>query len=172
MNGLKISLLLAFVATLAACGGGGAVKEDSAADAEAVKVTPAETVPLEEAYTGHPLDNPDSLLSKRTLYFDFDSSYVKDEEQKIIEAHGNYLSQNPNAKIVLEGHCDERGSREYNVALGERRAKAVDRLIKLMGVAQKQVELVSYGEERPAKLGHDESTWALNRRVEIVYDQR
>lgn len=172
VNWLKVSLLVSFMLGLVACGGGGApVKEEPV---EPVQVTPAETTPLAEApiFSGHPLDDPESLLFKRILYFDFDSSYVKADEQAIIEAHGKYISENPNAKVTLEGHADERGSREYNIALGERRAKAVDRLIKLLGVAKGQLDVISYGEERPAKLGHDEAAWQFNRRVEIVYDRR
>lgn len=120
-------------------------------------------------YTGDPLNDPDSLLSKRTVYFDFDKSNIKPEARKIIEAHAEYLAGHPNVRIVLEGHCDERGTREYNLGLGERRAKSVEQVLNLLGVSGSQLEMVSYGEERPAAMGHDESSWALNRRVEFVY---
>jgi peptidoglycan-associated lipoprotein len=109
------------------------------------------------------------MLSKRVVYFDFDKSVIKPDARQIIEAHANYLSANPNVHVTLEGHCDERGTREYNLGLGERRAKAVEQVMSLLGVSASQMEVVSYGEERPAAMGHDESAWALNRRVEIVY---
>ncbi len=123
----------------------------------------------ESQISGNPLDDPDSLLSKRTVYFDFDMSEIKPEALNIVEAHAKYLADNPNVSIVLEGHADERGTREYNLSLGERRAKAVQRVMNLMGVSPNQLELVSYGEERPIAMGHSEAAWALNRRVEIVY---
>ncbi len=110
-----------------------------------------------------------SLLAKRTVYFDFDRAEIKPEAREIIEAHAKQLAANPNMRVVLEGHCDERGTREYNLGLGERRARAVQRVMSLMGVSNRQLELVSYGEERPAAMGHDESAWSLNRRVEFVY---
>ncbi len=124
------------------------------------------------AFQGHPLDDPASLLSRRTVYFEFDSSLVKDEDRPILEAHATYLAGHPSAAIVLEGHADERGSREYNVALGERRAKAVRQLMLIQGAGADQIKLVSYGEERPAAEGHSEESWRLNRRVEIVYRSR
>jgi peptidoglycan-associated lipoprotein len=90
----------------------------------------------------------------------------------IIEAHGKYLANNPSFKVRLEGHTDERGSREYNLALGERRARSVEQLLKLQGVSANQIEIISYGEEMPSAFGHDESSWQLNRRVELVYPQK
>jgi len=125
-----------------------------------------------EAQAVHPLDQPDSLLSKRVVYFDFDSAQVKEEYRPIVEAHAKYLATHPSAHVVLEGHADERGTREYNMALGERRANAVKKLMVLMGADPDQIDVVSYGEERPAVLGHDESAWSKNRRVEIVYKRR
>lgn len=120
-------------------------------------------------FVGDPLQDPDSLLSERTVYFDFDKSEIKPEARQLIEAHAEYLSSRPSVSIVLEGHADERGTREYNLGLGERRAKAVQQVMTLLGVSRDQIEVVSYGEERPVAMGHDEAAWALNRRVEIVY---
>ncbi len=120
-------------------------------------------------YSGDPLNDPDSLLSKRTIYFDFDRSDIKPEARKIIEAHAEYLVSNPDARIVLEGHCDERGTREYNLSLGERRANSVEQILGLLGVSARQLEVVSYGEERPVAMGHEDAAWRLNRRVEFVY---
>ena len=121
---------------------------------------------------GHPLDDPAGVLAARTVYFEFDSSELPASERVKIEAHARYLSEHSGALITLEGHADERGSREYNIALGERRADAVRRLMTLLGAADPQIRAISYGEERPAADGHDESAWGLNRRVEIVYRVR
>jgi peptidoglycan-associated lipoprotein len=109
------------------------------------------------------------LLAKRTVYFDFDSSEIKGEGTDIVAAHAKYLAANPATRVRLEGHTDDRGSREYNIGLGERRAQSVRRALLLQGAADAQISTVSYGEERPAVAGHDEAAWAKNRRVEIVY---
>ncbi len=120
-------------------------------------------------FVGDPLQDPASLLSMRTVYFDFDKSEIRSDARDIIEAHARYLSGNPSTRIVVEGHADERGTREYNLGLGERRAKSVQQIMTLLGVSSSQIEMVSYGEERPAAMGHDEDAWALNRRVEFIY---
>ena len=116
------------------------------------------------------LNDPASLLSKRVLYFDFDSSKINEEERAIVTAHAGFLANNPVAKMTLEGHADERGTREYNIGLGERRALAVRQLLLFMGARDDQIQTISYGEEKPASLGHDDSSWRLNRRVEILYE--
>jgi peptidoglycan-associated lipoprotein len=108
-------------------------------------------------------------LSKTTIYFAYDSSDLDAESQAVAEAHASYLMNNA-ARVVLEGHADERGTREYNLALGERRAKAVASVFEALGVNMANIETVSYGEENPAVEGHDESAWHLNRRVEIRYE--
>ncbi len=115
------------------------------------------------------LNDPASPLSKRVLYFELDSSQISDEDREIIAAHARFLAAHPDISIVLEGHADERGTREYNLALGERRAKAVQQLLVLQGVDPRQVQVISFGEERPVALDHNESAWRLNRRVEILY---
>ena len=115
------------------------------------------------------LDDPQSPLSVRTIYFEYDSSEISSDYRSTVEAHSLYLQQNPSTSVILEGHGDERGSREYNLALGERRAKAVKQQMLLLGANSNQIRLVSYGEERPASDGHDESSWQQNRRVEILY---
>jgi peptidoglycan-associated lipoprotein len=137
----------------------------------------AETTPLGSGagvLGSDPLDDtsPDNPLSTRIIYFDFDSSLIKDEFRTAVIAHGEYLAANPERSIRLEGHTDERGTREYNIALGERRARAVEQLLALQGVRAGQIEVVSYGEELPAALGQDETAWQLNRRVEIQYQGR
>lgn len=113
--------------------------------------------------------DPNSPLSKRTIYFEYDSSQVLNEFISVIEAHAQYLINNPNQRIVLEGHSDERGTREYNISLAEQRAKSVFKMQQLIGVMGSQIDIVSYGEEKPADLGHNDASFALNRRVEIVY---
>jgi len=113
----------------------------------------------------------EGLLAKRTIYFDFDSSEIRGEGADIVAAHAKYLSKNTGLKVRLEGHTDERGSREYNIGLGERRSQAVRRALLLQGAGESQLSTVSYGEERPAAAGSDEAAWTKNRRVEIVYLQ-
>ena len=113
----------------------------------------------------------EGLLAKRTIYFDFDSSEIRGDGPDIVAAHAKHLASMSGAKVRLEGHTDERGSREYNIGLGERRAQAVRRALLLQGATEAQLSTVSYGEERPAAAGSDEAAWAKNRRVEIVYLQ-
>ena len=110
-----------------------------------------------------------NLLQERVIYFEYDKSEIQEQYRAVIEAHATYLSQNPQTTVTLEGHADERGSREYNLALGERRAIAIERQFTVLGVSASQIRTVSYGEERPISAGHDESSWGLNRRVEIIY---
>ena len=118
------------------------------------------------------LDNPDSVLSQREIFFEFDRSNVRSEYLPIIQAHAEYLQSNPSARMLLEGHADERGSREYNLGLGERRGNSVRDLMLANGASSSQIEVVSYGEERPVCRQSGESCWERNRRVEIVYTAR
>ena len=122
-----------------------------------------------QSQSGDPLSDPDSPLSVRTIYFEYDSITINSEGQSALNAHAEYLSLNPNQTLVLEGHTDERGTREYNLSLGERRAKAVADFLTASGVQGQQLEVRSYGEENPVALDHSESAWQLNRRVEILY---
>jgi len=110
------------------------------------------------------------LLSHTTFYFDFDKSEIKPEALRSIEAHGQHLAKNSHLKVRVEGHTDERGSREYNVGLGERRAQAVARVLMMQGATHHQIHTVSYGQEKPAVQGHTEAAWAKNRRAVIVYE--
>ncbi len=109
----------------------------------------------------------DELASKRVVYFDFDSFVVKDEYRGVVEAHAKMLNADRNKRVSIEGHTDERGGREYNLALGQKRAEAVQRALTLLGATDKQVEAVSFGKERPAVVGSDEAAWAQNRRAEL-----
>lgn len=113
--------------------------------------------------------DPNNPLSKRTIYFMLDSSQVQQDFVPVIAAHARYLLANPSQHVVLEGNGDERGSREYNIALGEQRSKTVANMLRAQGVSESQLSVVSYGEEKPVAMGHDESSWELNRRVEIAY---
>lgn len=156
---LELLLISGFVISIAACAGVGKKTDD----VEAAGTTAG----TEEV--GLMGDDSAALLETRVIYFEFDSSVVKSEYQEILAAHAEYIAGHPDIAVVLEGHADERGSREYNIALGERRAKAVQQLLTLQGVAHKQLQVISFGEERPVALGHDESAWSLNRRVELLY---
>ncbi|MCX7107024.1 MAG: peptidoglycan-associated lipoprotein Pal [Methylococcales bacterium] len=121
---------------------------------------------------GPEFNDPSNPLSKRTVYFMLDSSEVMPDFIPVIAAHAQYLIANPAQKITLEGNTDERGSPEYNIALGEQRAKSVAGMMKVQGVSENQLNIVSYGEEKPAAFGSDESAWEKNRRVEIVYQPK
>lgn len=111
------------------------------------------------------------VMNERVVYFEFDSSDVDDASLEIIKQHGRYLADNPGEQVRLEGHADERGSREYNIGLGERRAVSVRSILLVHGANDSQLTTVSFGEERPADIGSGEASMALNRRVEIVYER-
>jgi len=120
-------------------------------------------------YTAADLNDPSSPLYQRVIYFEYDNSDIQPQFIDILRAHASYLSSNSGAQVMLEGHTDERGTREYNLALGDFRADTVRRYLVAEGVPDGQIRTMSYGEERPADPGHSESAWALNRRVELVY---
>lgn len=113
-----------------------------------------------------------ALLDMTTFYFEFDQSTIQEKSKAALSAHASYLDSNPGARIVLEGHADERGTPEYNLALGERRSISVRRYLMANGADADQIKVVSYGEERPAATGHTETSWSKNRRVEIKYQSR
>jgi peptidoglycan-associated lipoprotein len=115
------------------------------------------------------LRDPNNILSKRNIYFDFDEFVIKDQYKPIIEAHAKYLQANRNARATLQGNSDERGTREYNIALGQKRADAVKKLMILLGASEIQIETVSFGKEKPRREGHDEPSWQENRRVDILH---
>jgi peptidoglycan-associated lipoprotein len=115
------------------------------------------------------LNDPNNLLSHRIVYFDFDKSAIKPEFQSLIAAHASFLNKYPKAHVVLQGNTDERGSPEYNLSLGQRRADSVKQALSVLGVKADQIETISFGEEKPAVEGHDEAAWAKNRRTEIHY---
>jgi peptidoglycan-associated lipoprotein len=115
------------------------------------------------------LKDPNNILSKRSIYYDLDKFDVKDEYRPLVEAHAKYLRENPAAKMLVQGNTDERGSREYNVALGQRRADGLKKMLMLLGAKEAQIESVSLGEEKPKSDGHDEGAWSQNRRSDMLY---
>lgn len=121
------------------------------------------------SYDEGAINDPDNVLSERIIYFAFDSNIVDDDFVELLKHHGRYLAFNAGASVRLEGHADERGTREYNVALAEQRAISVRQLMLFEGAAKEQITVISYGEEKPVSFGQDEESWSLNRRVEIVY---
>ncbi len=153
----------------------GGVDDGSGADASALDGTDDGTFTSIVGDDGPPmsaverLEQNDGDLAIRVVYFEFDSATLSDESLRILEAHGNFIATNGSVSVRLEGHADERGSREYNIALGDRRAQSVRRVLLFQGAALDQLDTVSYGEERPAMLGHTEEAWAMNRRVELIY---
>ena len=121
------------------------------------------------SYTGDPRKNPASPLSTRSIFFDFDQFVVKDEYRPALEAHAGYLLSKRDARVILQGNADERGSREYNLALGQKRAEAVRKALAVLGVSDTQMEAVSFGEEKPRNEGETEEAYAENRRTDVVY---
>jgi peptidoglycan-associated lipoprotein len=173
MTKVSLASLFSVMLVLGGCGGDEAVKEP---EAPPRAIVPPPPPPPEPPAVEEPAPEPvveqeqvNPLLNERVVYFDFDSSVITDEALPIIKAHAEYLSAHGDIAFTLEGHCDERGTREYNIALGERRADAVRRMLVANGVAEGQIKVVSYGEERPAQLGHNESAWAANRRAVFNY---
>jgi len=124
-----------------------------------------------EGFSSEELDDPGSLLSQRVIYFDFDSNEITPQFADVLAAHGGYLAAHPEIRMTVEGHTDERGSQEYNLALGERRAEAVKRILVLNGADAAQIQSVSFGEEKPAQEGSNEEAWAQNRRAELLYQR-
>ena len=167
----RLTLALIIAMALAACKSTPepeAVPEQEPVDQAPVVETRAAPDPRD--YTdSRNFDNPESLLSKRVIYFDFDKSTVRPEFRGIVAAHAAYAASSGTARMTLEGHADERGTREYNLGLGERRGNAVSGLMSAQGARGDQLSVVSYGEERPTCRVSDEDCWSMNRRVEIVY---
>ena len=146
------------------------VEERAAKPPAAVETKPIARVDLtSKPAPGNPLKDPNNILSKRSIYYDFDKFDIKDEFRSLIEAHAKYLRENPGAKMLIQGNADERGSREYNVGLGQRRSDSVKKMMTLLGVKETQIESVSLGEEKPACSEHSEGCWAKNRRDEMLY---
>jgi peptidoglycan-associated lipoprotein len=165
----QISLLVTLV-LLAACASQKTKEEVKPEPAPvtqtpAVPQTPAQPTPVAQ----NPLHDPSNILYKHSVYFGYDKYDVASEYQPLVTAHAKYLRDHSGAKVAIQGNCDERGSREYNLALGQRRADAVGKIMALSGVPSGQIETVSFGEEKPMATGHDEAAWSQNRRSDIVY---
>lgn len=187
----KLTYLLVFLAGLAVagCGGRKAAVDESNLEVEVVEGVAGAGAAEDASTTGlgddlgtgaQNLDQSTSasnggdtddgnLLEQRVVYFAYDSSLLSTEAEAVVEAHARYLQSAPDVQIILEGHADERGTREYNLALAEDRTQSVANLMQALGVGAERIQTISYGEERPVALGHDESAWSLNRRVEFLY---
>ncbi len=183
MNYQRLVLPVALASLLAACSAKPVKEEPVAAvvdrspaaqpapkSAEKAPAAAPTTAPATEAATKvNPLTDPNNILSKRSVYFDFDRYEVKPEYRAMVEAHARYLVATPAARLTVQGHADERGSREYNLALGQRRAVSVKNLMNVHGASDNQIETVSFGEEKPRCTAQTEACWAENRRADIVY---
>lgn len=181
MNKILWPILVAL--TLSACGTTGgtqATVEDRTGSGTASTGQGTETTGVDSSgvtgsatagsqYSGDPRKDPASPLSKRSVFFDFDSFIVKNEYRPMLEAHAGYLKSKRDARVILQGNADERGSREYNLALGQKRAEAVRKALGVLGVGDGQMEAVSFGEEKPRNEGHTEAAYAENRRTDLVY---
>ncbi|MBE9608183.1 peptidoglycan-associated lipoprotein Pal [Chitinilyticum piscinae] len=170
----KIGLSLILTALLAACASNTAPVTDKNAGANGGSQTDGATVkPVDVSGTSgkgySPLTDPNNILSTRRVYFDYDSYVVSAEYNEVIQAHAKYLMGNKDAKVILQGNTDNRGTAEYNLALGQKRADAVKKMMNALGVQDAQIESVSFGEEKPIELGDTDEAWARNRRAEIVY---
>ena len=183
MKKLLLSLAILTLGVFAGCSSTETQKSAEVTEGKPSAPIPAETAkpppttttkPLTPPDTrgGDPLDplNPKSMLNQqRSVFFDYDSFVIKDEYKPMVTAHSRYLTANPKQKITIEGNTDERGSREYNIALGQKRADSVRQMMVLLGVKEDQIESVSFGEEKPRNPGHDEAAFSENRRSDIRY---
>jgi peptidoglycan-associated lipoprotein len=171
----RVFLAVAFAAALAGCASGVKLDDVPVENRSGTATTPGGTPgggqsqvqPVQVDSAADTKAGPANVA--RIVYFDFDSYVIKPEFQSLIEGHARFLKANKGRHVVIEGHTDERGGREYNLALGQRRSEAVRRALGLLGVADAQVEAVSFGKEKPAAQGSDETAWAQNRRAEITY---
>ena len=175
-------LTLALGTMLAACSGGPVSEQSPAgveerqpgaqpgAQTQPVKPGAVARVDLTARPGGRsPLTDPNNILSRRSIFYEYDSYDVKDEYKEMVGAHARHLRDNPRSKMLIQGNTDERGSREYNVSLGQRRSESVKKMLLLLGAKEDQIESVSLGEEKPRSEGHDERAWSQNRRSDILY---
>ena len=174
----KLALYLVVAAFAAACASKETRQEQPSVTDRSSAVPPTTAggtgsttrpTPPNQGMVRNELTDPNSALSKRSVYFEFDSNAVTDEYRGLVTAHSRYMADKRESRIRIEGNCDERGSREYNLALGQRRAEAVKKVMTVLGVSDGRIETTSYGEEKPVAMGHDEASWAQNRRADIKY---
>jgi peptidoglycan-associated lipoprotein len=168
-----ILIASSFALLLGACASQQAAEAPQPAPAPAATPAPA-PAPMAQPVAQpqaemNPLHDPNSILAKRSVYFDFDRSSIRAEFNSLVEAHAGYMTGHSSATIRIEGNCDERGSREYNLALGQRRADSLRKAMVLLGVSDTRIETISWGEEKPKASGHDEAAWSQNRRDDIIY---
>ncbi len=164
---LIISLVL--VNLLAACASEKPKETAAAPEAAPAAAAPKTGAAPAAATAVDPLNDPASILAKRSVYYPFDVAAVQEADKPVVQAHGKYLAEHADRKVRLEGNCDERGSNEYNLGLGQRRADGVKKMLELSGAKAGQLESVSYGEEKPRASGHDEASWSQNRRTDLNY---
>jgi peptidoglycan-associated lipoprotein len=164
-NPIRFAIAAALCVGVAAC----AKKQTTQAAVEEPTQPAQPTAAVDDGKYGPEDLETVACLRQRVVYFEFDRSDIGGEAEEVLACHGKYLRDRPSAQVTLEGHADERGTREYNLGLGERRGNAVSSALQASGGSAGQLNVVSYGEERPASEGSDEAAWAKNRRVEIVY---
>jgi peptidoglycan-associated lipoprotein len=168
----KSLTLAAMLATLAACSTTKVAEAPAAPVAVKAPVAPQAQTTVKSVVAISPLDDANSPLAKRSVFFGFDDFQIRSSDLTLIEAHAKYLAANKSAKVRLEGNADERGGREYNLALGQKRAEAVLKSLRLLGVPDSSLEAVSFGMEKPVDAAHNEDAWAKNRRVDLKYIAR
>ena len=179
MRAIWLALL---TAGLAACSGAPTTEQDPAGveERKPVEGQSAQTQPVKPGQVARvdltakpagksPLTDPASILSRRSIFYDLDQYDIKDQYKELVEAHARYLRDNPRSKMLIQGNTDERGSREYNIGLGQKRSEGVKKMLLLLGAREEQIESVSLGEEKPRAEGHDEQAWSQNRRSDILY---
>lgn len=164
--------VLSSICLLAACGTTTKLDTAATSDKQPVAKTDSHTVSTVDSSTTDPLNDPKGALAKRSVYFDYDAYIVKDEYKPVVTSHADYLGHHKDRKIVIQGNTDERGSSEYNLALGQKRAEAVRKSLMAIGVAGEQMEAISFGKEKPKATDSNEAAWAENRRTDIVYQQK
>jgi peptidoglycan-associated lipoprotein len=169
MKKLVISIVL--LNLLAACASEKPKPVTVAPRVEPVAQTPVAMPATESKTIVDPLNDPQSILAGRSVYYPLDVAVVQDADKALVAAHAQYLSDHPEHNVRLEGNCDERGSNEYNLALGQRRADGVKKLLELGGAKANQLSAISYGEEKPRAQGHEEAAWSQNRRTDLNYAQ-
>ena len=168
---VNIAITFTLALALTACGGSSAIRGDSSGDSKSADTLGSGT---ETGAGGGKGADGKMVMSgerpeKMRVYFDFDSSAIDSDSRRLIEEHAAYLAAHPDIKVNLTGHADERGTREYNLALGEQRDASVERMLQVLGISSDRITMISYGEERPLAMGHDETSWRVNRRVEFIY---
>jgi peptidoglycan-associated lipoprotein len=169
----KIIISVVLLNLLAACAGNKPKEETTTAPAAATTAAAKTDATTNTANTTQTvvdaLNDPKSILAGRSVYYAFDSAAVQDADKSLVQAHAKYLSEHANRTVTLEGNCDDRGSNEYNLGLGQRRADGVQKMLELGGAKAGQLKSVSYGEEKPKASGHDEASWSQNRRTDLNY---